>query len=112
MSNFSFSIDDDTKIIFDATVWCLKKFFKHSDESAIRAVNNYYVKNKDRFDNSDWGDDFYHYEGPFSIALRINYSEVLGLGVDLGEEFAIWMRNNEDLDISREVHIYLRKLYK
>ena len=112
MNNFSFSIDDDTRIILDTTVWCLENFFGYPNHSAIRAVNNYYIKNKNRFDSIDYGDNFYHYEGSYRMALRINYSEVLELGIDIGEEFIDWIRNNENINILREVHIYLIKFYR
>lgn len=112
MNNFCVPIDDDTQIIFDATVWCLEFFFKQSNKSAIEAVNNYYIKNKDRLDRINWRDDFYYYEGSYRIALRIYYSEILKLGIDLGIEFVDWLRNNEDINISRQVSAYLRKFYR
>lgn len=38
---------------------------------SIEAINSYYEK------NSKIHDDFYHYEIPFRLALRVNYFEVL-----------------------------------
>jgi hypothetical protein len=113
-NDFSFPMDDDdeTLIILNAMVWCLEKYFQHSKQSAIKAVDDYYTKNKDRFHNSDWGDDIYHYEGAYKMALRIHYSQDLQLGIDVGTDFINWMKNQENIDISRLASIYTNKLYE
>jgi len=72
MVSFSFQTDEDTVRLFQIVIWCLKKYFCHTDDSAVEVINSYYEKNLKIHD-----DDFYHHEMPFRIALRIHYFEVL-----------------------------------
>lgn len=109
MINFSFKTDDDTIRLFQIVVWCLKKYFCHTDDSAVEAINSYYEKNAERHD-----DEFYHYEMPFRVAVRIYYSEVLRRGDDKDVKFYNWRRESgydvdprEAIDYFRE-HYYVR----
>ena len=57
------------------------------------------------------GDDFYHYERPFRIAVRIQYTEVLKLGSDLSEKFYDWMRESGYYETPYEALAYFRNNY-
>ncbi len=111
---FSFSMDndDETLIIFHAVVWCLKKYFNHSEKSAIEAVNCYYLKNKKRFEESGWGDDIYHYQGAYDMVLRIHYSQDLQLGIDLDHSFLEWKKNNQDAIVLGATNHHVSMLYR
>ena len=106
MISFSFQTDAETTQIFNIVVWCLKKYFNHTDKSAVEAINAYYTKNINRID-----DDFYHQEMPFRVAVRIQYSEVLKLGSDRNIEFYNWMRSSGYNDSPHEALAYFRKHY-
>jgi hypothetical protein len=106
MINFLFQTDDETTRLFKIVVWCLQKYFEHTQESAIEAINAYYTKNINRID-----DDFYHHEMPFRVALRIQYSEVWKKGSDRSNEFYDWMRKSGYHNTPYEVLDYFRKNY-
>jgi len=104
--NFSFRTDEDTTSLFQIVIWCLKKYFCHTDESAVKATNSFYDKNLDRYDA-----DFYHEEMPFRIAVRIQYSEILERGDDKEQKFYDW-RSESGYDVDpREAIDYFREHY-
>jgi hypothetical protein len=103
MINFLFKTDNDTIRLFQIVFWCLKNFFGYTDDSAIEAINSFYEKNVERYD-----DDFYHHEMPFRVAVRIHYFEVLKGETD---KFYHWRRESGyDVD-PREAIDYFRKHY-
>ncbi len=112
MSNFSFSVDEDIKIVLEGTAWCLQQYFDYSYKAAIESINKYYKENEQRLSNSQWGDDFYSYEGAYRVALRIVYCQNLNLGDDRGIDFVEWMRNNYNVNVSRQLTMYLRQFYR
>ncbi len=106
MISFSFTSENETTRLFEIVVWCLKKYFEHTQESAIKAVNEYYTKNLNRID-----DDFYHQEMPFRVALRIQYSEVSKKGSDRSLDFYNWIRESGFNKTPYEALAYFRKNY-
>jgi hypothetical protein len=68
-SRWTFSPDADTARLFDVIAWCLQRYFGHSEASAVGAINNYH----ELFEHQHQGDDFYHREGAYWVALRIHY---------------------------------------
>lgn len=111
MNDFSFSTDDDTIRLLEITAWCLKKYFNHTDLSATEAINNYYNKNQSRLKNNDWGDDFYHHEGFFRIALIIQYFEVLKPESNTYLENLNRIKKFEYNKTPNEALVYFRKNY-
>jgi hypothetical protein len=103
MINFSFHTDEDTVRLFQIVVWCLKKYFFHTDDSAVEAINQYYEKNVKRHD-----DDFYHHEMVFRVAVRIHYIEDLK-----GEanKFPDWIRESKYNCSPREAMDYFKEHY-
>ncbi|MEI1373559.1 hypothetical protein PQG02_15460 [Nostoc sp. UHCC 0926] len=103
MINFSFQTDEDTVCLFQIVIWCLKKYFCHTDNSAVEAINSYYEKNLKIHD-----DDFYHHETVFRVAVRIHYFEVLK-----GEanKFHDWIRESDYNYSPREAIDYFNTFY-
>ena len=104
--DFKFSTDEDTECLLEITIWCLEKYFGHDSTSALTSINNYYERNKKQV-----SDDFYHYEGSFHIAARVQYSEVLKLGRDRGDNFVNWLRDLGYYQVPHEALTYFRKHY-
>ena len=111
MNNFSFSTDEETRSIFNIVVWCLKRYFNHTKESAIDSINSYYHKNQTRLNQSGWGDDFYHYERPFRVAAIIQYYEVLKLVDDESADFSNWLRESGHHHTPYEAINYFNRNY-
>ncbi len=94
----------DAYNLFEAVIWCLTKYFGHTDYSAIQNLNSYYENNNNKID-----DDFYYYERPFRIAMRIQYREVLKLGNDNTLKFYDWVKESGYNKTPQEALVYFRK---
>lgn len=82
----------------------MKKYFGHTNDCAIQNLNSYYENNKNEIDN-----DFYYYERPFTIAIRIQYREVLKLGQDNTLKFNDWVKESGYNKTPQEALVYFRK---
>lgn len=103
MTSFSFQTDDDTIRLFQIVVWCLKKYFNLTEESAIGAINSYYEKNLTIHD-----DDWYHHEMAFPVAVRIYYFEILKENPD---QFLEWRKESCYKYTPREAINYFKEHY-
>jgi hypothetical protein len=100
---FAFEIDDSTAKLFEIVVWALKKFFGHSEETAVKLLSDYYL------DNANWRDKYaYHHEGVYPSATRVHYFQYLK-GDDAG--FDAWKVKEGHWHPPREVYEYFREHY-
>lgn len=82
--NFAFETDYDTQILYETIAHFLTHFFDHSEDDALRMINEYIPKWRDYRD-----DDFYYHRGEYESAIRIHYAIDLGLDENFYQEWAI-----------------------
>ena len=68
-------------------------------------MNSYYENNKNKIN-----DDFYYYERPFRIAMRIQYRELLKLGNDNTLKFYDWVKESGYNKTPQEALFTLEKI--
>jgi len=68
----------------------LVSIFSHSPAYASDLLANFYTKHPE----SD--EDFYFHQGPFNMALRIHYDQVLG-GDSSSSDFVSWRKNYDSI---------------
>jgi hypothetical protein len=95
--------DEVTYRLLKAAVWCLEKFLKLDKQIATDSMRNYYQrKNQEPYID----DDFYHQEGPYAVALRAYYIEILNNTSDRDDTFYKWAREHGYYDPPYEAMQY------
>lgn len=61
-----FANDPDTDRLLSLVPWNLHRFFGHDEAAAAELVRSSYASFQ-----TNWGDDFYHHEGPYRCAARL-----------------------------------------
>jgi hypothetical protein len=88
---FEFETDSDTIRLFEIVAHFLQQYFGYSQERAIQLINSYYIANKSWTEENRWGDDFYHYDGPFRVAALLHWDETKDGNLD----FVEWLRSKD-----------------
>lgn len=101
--NFNFETDEDTVLLFEMVVWCLVKYFGHTEETSVGLVNDFCNKAKSR-----WEDDFYHHETPFRVAARIHYVSFMKGN---NSEFADWVLTSKWGKPPQEAIDYYKRVF-
>ena len=72
-------VDNDTLVLLRVAAFCLKKYFRHSNDAAIRLIEAYYFKRPRPADQigteKDWV-EWLHHDGPFELACHIEYETI------------------------------------